>query len=135
MNASSNNLRVYYSKVNLTNSFVDNSNVYLLPSICLFGIGTSLLCLLVSFKRDDSNAKTLDYILINSAIDFIFLLIEIFVVIIRCGALCPYGYTYAAKFYEIYIFQYVGYIFVTGQVLLNIYVAYGMVLEVDRKDE
>lgn len=124
MNFSSSDLPVFYSKENLTNRFVDNSNVYLLPSICGFGIITSFLCLVVSIKRDDSNAKTLNYILINSCLDFLFLVIESFLFIVRCGALCPYGYKYFSKFYEIYIYLYVGYILVTSQVLLNIYVAY-----------
>lgn len=117
-------LAIYYSKDNLTTRFVDYSNVYFLPFVCLFGVITSFLCLLVTYKRDDSNGKTLDYIRINSAIDFIFLFIESFLFIIRCGTLCPYGYTYASKFYEIYIYLYFGYILVTSQVFLNIYVTY-----------
>lgn len=117
-------LPIFYSKENLTTRFVDYSNVYLLPSICLFGIITSLVSILVSFKRDESNAKTLDFILINSLIDFSFLLIQSFLFIIRCGLLCPYGYTWFAKFYEIYIYLYIGYSLVSSQVFLNIYVAY-----------
>lgn len=117
-------LPLYLSKENLTTRFVDYSNVFLLPSICYIGIVTSFVCLLVTFKREEAYAKTLDYIFVNSAIDFLFLLIESFLVIIRCGALCPYGYTFAAKFYEIYMFLYAGYILVTSQVLLNIYVSF-----------
>lgn len=117
-------LLIFYSKENLTNRFVDYSNVYLLPSICLFGIITSFICIVVSFKRDESNAKTLDYIFLNSLIDFSFLCIQSFLFIIRCGMLCPYGYTWFAKFYEIYIYLYIGYILVTSQIFLNIYVTY-----------
>lgn len=117
------NLPVYYSKENLTTRFIDNSNVYLLPSICLFGIITSLICILVSFKRDESNSKTQDYIWINSMIDFLFLLIEFFLFIIRCGSLCPFGYSYGAKFYEIYIYLYIGYILMSSQVFLSLYVS------------
>lgn len=122
MNYSS--LPVYYSKENLTLSIADKTNVFILPSICLFGMLTSLPCIMVSFKRDHSNAKIFDYILINSANDFCFLLVEFFVIIIRCGNLCPYGYTFASKVYELFVFQYVGYIFVTSQVFFNIYFAY-----------
>lgn len=118
------NLTIYYSKENLTTRFVDYSNVYLLPSICLFGIITSSICICVSYKRDESNAKTLDYILLNSLVDFFFLIIQFFLFIIRCGMLCPYGYTYIAKFYEIYIYLYLGYVLVTAQIFLNIYVVY-----------
>ena len=122
MNISS--LRVYYSKEGLTPRFADYSNVYVLPPICAFGIATNILCIIVSAKRDESNAKSLDYILLNSVIDVVFLLIEFFLFIIRCGALCPYGYTYGAKFYEIYIYLFVGYVLITSQVLLSMYIAW-----------
>ena len=122
MNTSS--LPVYYSKEGLTPRFADYSNVYVLPPICAFGIATNILCIIVSAKRDESNAKSLDYILLNSLIDFFFLLIQFFLFIIRCGALCPYGYTYGAKFYEVYIYLYIGYVLVTSQVLLSMYIAW-----------
>lgn len=122
------NLLIYYSKENLTNRFVDYSNVFILPIICYFGIFTSFICLLVTFKNNEDsskpNAKTLDYIFINSSIDFIFLVLQSFLFIIRCGALCPHGYTYTAKIYEYYIYLYVGYILVSSQVFLNIYVSF-----------
>lgn len=125
-------LPIYYSKENLTTRFFDYSNVYVLPSICIFGLATSLTCIIVAVKRDDrepstkanSNKKSFDYILLNSIIDFLFLLIELFVVVVRCGVLCPYGNKYGSKFYEIYIYLYVGYVLATSQLLLSIYIAY-----------
>lgn len=117
-------LPIYYSKENLTTRFSDYSNVFMLPPICYFGVITNLICMIVSFRSDDSNDKTLNYIFINSVIDFFFLLIESFLVIIRCGILCPYGYKYASKFFEIYIYLYVGYTLVTAQILVSIYVSY-----------
>jgi hypothetical protein len=122
MNNSS--LPIYYSKESLSTRYADFANVYLLPSACGFGIITSFICVLVSFRGGESNAKSLDYILLNSLIDLLFLLCEIFVVIVRCGLLCPYGYTYGAKIYETYVFLYSGYILVTSQVLLSIYISY-----------
>lgn len=122
MNLSS--LPIYYSKENLTNRFVDYSNVFLLPSICYFGVVTSLICVTVTFKRDEAHAKSLDFIFLNSSIDFLFLIIQSFLFIFRCGALCPYGYTYSSKIYEIYIYLYVGYVLITSQVFLNIYISY-----------
>lgn len=117
-------LPIYYTKETLSVRYGDYSNVYLLPTICAFGIVTSSLCIIVSAKRDESNAKSLDYIFVNSIIDLPFLLLQIFTFIIRCGALCPYGYSFGAKFYEIYFFQYAGYIFVTAQVFLSMYVSW-----------
>ena len=117
-------LPIYYTKSNLTSLFVDYSNVVLLPSICFFGILTSIACILGSYKRDESNSTALCYILINSITDLLFLLIEFFVVIIRCGNLCPLGYTYFSKFYEIYAFLYIGYVLANSQVFFNIYISY-----------
>lgn len=115
------NLPVFASKHILTSSLVDLGNVYLLPSVCFVGMLASLVNISVTCTNK-SNDKIIKYILVNSTVDFLFLLIEFFLVIIRCGALCPYGYTYAAKFYEIYIYLYVGYVLVTFQTMLNIYI-------------
>lgn len=115
---------IFYSKANLTTRFVDYSNVYLLPTICYFGVITNTICVLATYKPTEGNSKTLNYIFLNSAVDILFLLIQSFLVIIRCGVLCPYGYTYVAKFYEIYIYLYVGYVLVSSEVFLNIYVTF-----------
>ena len=122
MNISS--LPIYYSKEGLTPRYADYSNVYVLPPICAFGIATNILSIIVSAKRNETNAKSLDYILLNSIIDVVFLLIQFFLFIIRCGVLCLYGYTYGAKFYEVYIYLYIGYVLITSQILLSIYIAW-----------
>ena len=132
MNNSS--LPIYYSKESLTIRFADYSNVYLMPTVCAFGIATSLICILVSLKRDESNAKLFNYIILNSSIDFIFLWCEFFIFIIRCGILCEYGNTYGAKIYEIYIFLYAGYVLVNSQVFLSIYIAYDRLRLFSTKD-
>lgn len=121
------NLPIYYTKLDLTSRYTDYSNVILLPLICAFGIATNVLCIVVAFKHDERErnaSKSLDYILINSFIDLIFLLFAFPLFVIRCGALCPYGYSFGAKFFEIYIYLYGGYTLVTSQVFLSIYVAH-----------
>jgi hypothetical protein len=122
MNISS--LPIYNSKESLTVRFADYSNVYLMPSICGFGIITSLICIIVSIKKDASNAKLFNYIILNSFIDLLFLCTQIFLVIFRCGTLCPYGNRYGLKVYEIYIYLYAGYVLCTSQLFLSIYIAY-----------
>lgn len=113
-----------FSKVNLTNRFVDVSNVYVLPLSCFFGILTSILSVFVSLKRDKANAKVFDFIFINSSIDLTFLLIQSFIFVFRCGIFCSFQYTYPSVFYKLYIFLFIGYALVTSQILFNIYVAY-----------
>jgi hypothetical protein len=122
MNNSS--LPIVDSKVNLSSRFFDYSNVYFLPITCSFGLLTSILCLLASYKKDASNANLMTYIFINSTIDFLFVLTQLFSFIIRCGILCPYGYAYLSKQYEIYIFWFVGYSLINMQVFFNTFVAY-----------
>lgn len=123
-----NSVHVLYSiittKTNLTVRIADYSNMFVLPPICVFGMLTSLGCLAGSFHQDEElNAKMLNYIFLNSLIDFVFLFIQFWLLLIRCGALCPYGYTYWAKFYEIYIYTFLSYVLATSQVILGIYVS------------
>lgn len=122
MNNSS--LPIVDSKVDLSPRFLDYSNVYFLPITCLFGLFTSALCLFGSYKKDASNANLMNYIFINSVIDFIFLLTQMFTFIIRCGILCPYGYAYLSKQYEICIFWFVGYSLVNLQIFFNTFISY-----------
>jgi hypothetical protein len=61
------------------------------------------------------------YILTNSSIDFLFLFSQFFLFIIRCGSLCPYGYTYKSKLYENYVYLYIGYDLITVQAIFNFF--------------
>jgi hypothetical protein len=120
----SSELMVFYSRENLTIRFADYSNVYILPSICVLGMFLNMVNMVVTLKArsEHQHDQVMKYILINSFIDFSFFLTQVFLAIIRCGSLCPYGFTYAAKFYEIYVYLYVGYVLITFQVILNIHV-------------
>ena len=60
---------------------------------------------------------------INSLTDLVFLFIEFFLVIIRCGNLCPLGYEFSSKIYELYIYLFVGYTIISFQLLLDISVS------------
>lgn len=131
-------LPIYFSKENLTTRFVDYSNTVFLPSICFFGMLTSIGCIVASFKKDESQANIINFIFINSLIDFFFLLAHFFVLIIRCGSLCPYSYSYFSKFYQIYVFWFASYSLLNSQVLFSIYIAYDRLqafsARIDRKN-
>jgi hypothetical protein len=60
---------------------------------------------------------------IISICDMSFLMTQIWLVIIRCGSLCPYGYTYGSKFFEVYIYLFVGYVIITLAVMVDICVS------------
>jgi hypothetical protein len=116
------NLTIYYSKANLSTRFADYSNVYVLPVVCAFGLLTSLASLVVAFQIKQRD-HIVEYILANSLIDFLFLLTQFFLFLIRCGTLCPWGYTRASKLYENYIYLFVGYTLNTFQALFNLLMA------------
>jgi hypothetical protein len=65
----------------------------------------------------------LKHILVNSLNDFAFLFIQFFLFLIRCGTLCPWGNTYAAKFYDLYIYLFIGYVLITFQAQFNLYMS------------
>lgn len=123
MEINDSSLDIYNTTESLSLRIYDYSNFYLLPSICLFGIVTSSLNILVIIKINKLNENVYLYMLINSISDLVFLITQIFVGLIRCGFLCPYGYTYGAKFYELYIYLFAGYTIIIFDCLINISVS------------
>ena len=90
----------------------DYANTYFLPFICLFGIITNIINAKVLIKmKPDNNIN--NYLLVKSCCDLSFLITQSFTFIIRCGSLCPYSYSYEAKFYEAYIHRYFGYVLIS----------------------
>ena len=124
-------LNIYTSKDSLTTRFYDYSSVYLLPAICLFGIITSVICIVVIIKINKLNENVYMYMMINSVCDLAFLCTQITTIITRCGILCAYGYTYGAKFFELYIYLYGGYVIVVFSAIVDISVSIDRVLSFD----
>jgi hypothetical protein len=114
--SSSSSLKVYYTKATLSTRLSDYANVYLLPFLCTLGMTTSAANILVTLKikRQD---HIIIYILINSILDFLLLVTQFFSVIIRCGVLCPYGYSFASKVYEIVFYSFARSAIVTAQAM------------------
>lgn len=127
MRTNDSEIRIFYSKSQLTNILIDYSNVYFLPAICLFGMTTSLLNIIVSFSKE-LQKNVFKFILVDSIGDFLFLFIQFFLVIIRCGTLCPWGYSYISKLYEIYIYLFIGYVIIAFRVLVDLSVSLNRLL-------
>lgn len=126
MNSSStekSSLPIYYSKSGLTIRFADYSNVFVLPVLAFFGICTNLVNIVVTM-RVKTRDNIIKYIITNSVLDFLFLLTQVFIFIMRCGTLCPYGFSFWAKCYEMYVFQTTGYVLITFQAIYNLYLAF-----------
>ena len=119
---------IFFDKTSLTLRIYDYSNVYLLPAICAFGIITNALAIVVLLKINKLNENVYLYMMINTVADLLFLMTQISIVATRCGILCPYGYTYGAKFFEVYIYLYFGYIVVTFSALVDMSVSIDRVL-------
>ena len=115
-------LPCYSSTEGLTLRVYDYSNFYLLPAICVFGITTSALNVFVLLKTGIAENIHL-FMLVGSSSDLLFLLIQVFIAVFRCGVLCPFGYTYASKVYELYVYLYLGYAIVTFAAFVHISVS------------
>lgn len=105
------NLNLYNSTSSLSTRLSDVFNVFVLTPICFIGIFFNLssviiLIQIIRNKKDKRNVFT--YMLLNQLVDLLFCIINIFVIVIRCGQYCSYAYTYYAKLYEQYVFLFIG---------------------------
>jgi hypothetical protein len=119
--------KFFNSKTDLSTKEFDFINVFIFPFICFFGMVANVISIIILFDKKMFNKARnnliQNYMFVNSIADLMYLLVDFFLVIIRCGNLCPYGYAYASKFYELYIYLFVGYTIVTFLVLLDISVS------------
>lgn len=113
------NLTVYYSLDALSERVSDYSNVYVLPTICFLGILTNALTILVAVDKKIRSSNIFKYIIVMAISDIVYMLSQSPLFIIRCGTLCPYGYSRLAKMYELYVFWFVGYSIISFQFLLD----------------
>ena len=113
------NLPIYNSTDTLSITINDYFNTYILPIICLFGIVTNIVNIIV-FKQTKMDNDITKYFITNSCCGLAFLSTQVFLFIFRCGNLCPYQYNYGAKLYEKYIYGYIGYVIYNFCLLLDI---------------
>lgn len=101
------NLPTYYSRVVLSTQIQDLTNFYILPAVCVIGCVLTLLKIIVLLRRT-LTGRIYQFLLVIAVTDFIKLFTSAFLILFRCGSLCPYGYNYYAKYYEQYIYLYTG---------------------------
>ena len=100
-------MKYYYSLEDLSNRTIDIINVFVLPFINLY----SLICTIISiiiFYNLKSRQTIHRLMLIESIAGIFYCLLNAFICLFRCGVFCSHGYSYGAKFYEIYIYIYIG---------------------------
>ena len=78
---------------------------FILPAICLFGLFTNLVNVLVFLKLKSKN-PIYKLMLTNSFSNFIYSFICFFVFMMRCGRYCSLQHLYWVKLYEKYLFYY-----------------------------
>ena len=104
-NLTSNREKLFYSLDSLSFRISDYGYVYLIPITCAFGIITNVLTIIVLFKSDLKGIMY-KYMIFMSIFEIIEMLISFWLMIVRCGTLCPYDYQYLSKFYEQYFYLY-----------------------------
>jgi hypothetical protein len=105
-----NKLPVFRNVMELTTSYIDIGNTFILPPICIIGIITSLICIIV-LKNIKLGVN--QYFYIASISDLIFSVTCFSIGFIRCGSFCSFGYSYIARIFELYV-----YTFLTNSCLL-----------------
>ena len=117
-----NKLPIFNSTEGFSFLMYDYANTYILPFVCLFGVITSVINVKVLIKIKPNNNIN-KYLLVKSCCDLAFLITQFFIFLIRCGRLCSYSYSFAAKFYEAYIFRYFGYVLIFFNCSLDVSVS------------
>ena len=99
-------LILYHNLLDLSTRMLDTLNVYVQPSVSGFGLICNLLNTLI---LSSSNLKGTIYqhLLVDAIASSFYALNNSFTFIIRCGALCSYGYAYWSKWFEIYFYIYI----------------------------
>jgi hypothetical protein len=85
----------------------DSIIVYILPIINIYSFSCNFISVIILSKSKligDIN----NYMLVESIITSLYCLISSFISLIRCGSMCPWGYDYYSKIYELYVFIYMG---------------------------
>ena len=115
-------LQVFNSTDGFSIIIYDIANVFILPFICLFGIITSIINVIVMIKSKLNNYLN-KYLFLKSFCDLTFLITQCFTFIIRCGRWCSYSYSYISKCYDAYIYRYFGYVLINFCCFLDISVS------------
>ena len=98
-------IKIYNSTSQISTLFTDYANFIVMPLISFIGIITNLASFIVAFKLNKTNLMNL-FILYDSFLNFVLSFVSLFIIIVRCGSLCPYGYKLESKIYDLYIFLY-----------------------------
>lgn len=114
--------------MNSSKILVDIGYLYVIPIISTIGLVSNLVCIL-TLVSDTNVIKahiSYKYLIVNSLIDAIYLMVVAFLPIARCNYLCNLSKYYISKVYELY-----GFLFASN--VLNTFSAYmSILISIDR---
>ena len=114
---------IYTNLLSLSPRILDTLNVYVQPLFGLFTLVCSLLCAIV-FASSRLKGVTYQHLFLDALASAVYGLSNSWTFIIRCGALCMYGYNYWSKFYEVNCYIYIGKSLELFVLLLEIHLSY-----------
>ena len=97
-------LTYYTNLLSLSTRFIDDLQI--VQSIVSFVVFISSLAYAIVSLNRKLKGVTYQHLAVDSVVCVIYAAIQCWTWIIRCGALCPYGYNYWSKLYDLYIFIY-----------------------------
>ena len=120
---------IYENVESLSFRHIDYANTIILPILVLFAIVTNTLSL-VTLTQPNLKKKIFKYMFSMCLFDFYTLFSSFWLSLIRCGALCPYyfSYSYISKFYELYFYLFLANVSVFLSNVMDLHIAFNRLL-------
>ena len=115
-------LPYYTNLLSLSSRLIDDLNI-LQSFVSLVVFLSSLFYCIICLNRK-LKGVTYQHLAPDSVVCVIYAAIQSWTWIIRCGALCSYGYSFGSKVYDLYIFVYLRQTFDTFMMLIEINLTY-----------
>lgn len=123
INNTDNKEKLYYSLDSLSYRISDYGYTYIIPLACAFGIITNALTIVVIVKGS-LKGILYKYMLFMSIFEIIEMTLNFWIMLVRCGTLCPYGYDYLSKVYELYLYSYIRNVFIFFSNITDLHIAF-----------
>ncbi len=116
-------LVIYRNVIGLSTRMLDDLNVYAQPSVSFFCLACGLLNVSI-LSNKTLKGMVYKHLFVVAIASCVYALNNSFTFIIRCGLLCPYGYSYWSKVYEVYCYIYIAKSLELFILLLEIHLAF-----------
>lgn len=107
---------------NLQIDYSDLINTFVIPTVCFFGMITSLINIIV-FQMKNMNDVTYRYLTTNSICNFFYLTHCFFIFLPRCGMYCSFAFTIVPQYFLYLFYNYIKGIFAISSIIIQIIVS------------